>query len=70
MNRRLSLIPAPFIAAQPGFRSKLWAIESETGEFTGYYEWDTATAAKDYQHSFPLRLLKRRAAAGTFSFEA
>lgn len=60
-NKRLSLIPAPFIAAQPGFRSKTWMLGHETGMFQGVYEWDTVADAESYWTSFPLRLMKRRA---------
>ncbi len=61
-NQRLSLIPAPFIAAQPGFRSKTWMVGKETGTFQGVYEWDTVGEAEAYWTSFPMKLMKRRAA--------
>ena len=60
-NKRLSLIPAPFIAAQPGFRSKTWMLGQDTGMFQGVYEWDTVADAEAYWTSFPMRLMKRRA---------
>jgi hypothetical protein len=60
-NERLSLIPAPFIAAQPGFRSKAWMTGRETGMFQGVYEFDSVPDAEAYWDSFPLRLMKRRA---------
>ena len=68
-NRRLSLIPAPFIAAQPGFRSKTWMFGRDTGIFQGVYEWDSVADAEAYWTSFPLRLMKRRAVAGSVSYE-
>jgi hypothetical protein len=61
VNKRLSLIPAPFIAAQPGFRSKAWMLGAETGMFQGVYEWDTVADAEAYWTSFPMRMMKRRA---------
>lgn len=61
MNQRLSLLPAPFIAAQPGFRSKTWMSGKETNMFQGVYEWDTVADAEAYWDSFPLRMMKRRA---------
>ena len=69
VNKRLSLIPVPFIVAQSGFRSKTWMIGLETGMFQGVYEWDTVEAAEAYRTSFPLRLMKRRAIPESVSDE-
>lgn len=60
-NKRLSLIPAPFIVAQPGFRSKAWMLGRDSGLFQGVYEWDSVKDAEAYWTSFPMRLMKRRA---------
>ena len=60
-NRRLSLLPLPFIISQPGFISKTWLIGRETGCFQGLYEWESLRAAEDYADSFPLGLMKKRA---------
>jgi len=60
-NKILSLIPIPFIVAQPGFRSKTWLIGQETGLFQGLYEWDTVQDAENYWISFPMNLMKKRA---------
>ena len=68
-NKRLSLLPAPFIAAQPGFRSKSWMLGQETGMFQGVYEWQTVADAEAYWTSFPMRLMKRRAVAETLWYE-
>ena len=68
-NRRLSLIPAPFIAAQPGFRSKTWMMGRDTAMFQGVYEWDTVADAEAYWMSFPMRMMKRRAAPGSVTHE-
>ena len=69
MNIRTSLIPIPFIVAQPGFRSKMWALGTETGEFQGIYEWDTVASAENYWTSFPMKLMKRRAVPESLSYE-
>ena len=69
MNRRTSLIPIPFIVAQPGFRSKMWALGRENGEFQGIYEWDTVASAENYWTSFPMKLMKRRAVPESLSYE-
>ncbi len=69
MNKRTSLMPIPFIVAQPGFRSKMWMLGRETGEFQGIYAWDTVASAENYWTSFPMRLMKRRAAPESLSYE-
>lgn len=69
MNKRTSLIPIPFIVAQPGFRSKMWALSRETGEFQGIYEWDTVASAENYWTSFPMKLMKRRAVPKSLAYE-
>ena len=66
-NKRLSRIPMPLIAAQPGFRSKTWMLGRESGAFKGVYEWDTVEDAENYWMSFPMRLMKRRAVPETLS---
>jgi hypothetical protein len=68
-NKRLSLIPAPFIAAQQGFRSKTWMMGRDTGMFQGVYEWDSVEDAEAYWTSFPMRMMKRRAVAGSVTHE-
>lgn len=60
-NKRLSLLPAPFIAAQPGFRSKTWMLGRNTAMFQGVYEWDSVGDAEAYWDSMPMRMMKRRA---------
>ena len=52
VNRILSLIPIPFIIAQPGFKSKTWLTGKETGTFYGFYEWDNIENAKHYLDSY------------------
>jgi len=59
-NKKLSLMPIPFIIAQEGFRSKTWMIGRNTGRFQGLYQFDTVEAAQRYWNSFPMKLMKRR----------
>ena len=68
-NRRLSLIPIPFIIAQPGFISKTWLVGTETGCFQGLYEWVFLDAAEKYVDSFPLKLMRKRAVPGSLQIE-
>ena len=61
INRILSLIPIPFIIAQPGFKSKTWMTGKDTGTFHGLYEWENIENAKQYLDSLPLNMMKKRA---------
>lgn len=65
VNRWLSRLPMPFIAVQPGFRSKTWMVGEKSGAFRGVYAWSTADDAERYGDSFPMRMMKRRAEPGT-----
>ena len=69
VNKILSLIPIPFIIAQPGFRSKTWLNGLETNTFQGLYEWDSVEDAERYWNSFPLKLMKSRAIPDTLETE-
>lgn len=69
VNKKLSLIPIPFIIGVPGFRSKVWMLGRDTGELQGVYEWATVAAAEAYMESFAIRLMKRRAIPETLSHE-
>jgi len=69
INRILSIIPIPFILAQPGFRSKIWMFGKETGKFQGLYEWDTVDDAKNYLFSLPMKLMKKRAIPESLTYE-
>lgn len=64
-NQQLSRIPMPFIAVQPGFRSKTWMVGERSGAFRGVYEWATVEDAECYWDSFPMRLMRRRAVERT-----
>jgi hypothetical protein len=68
VNKVLSLIPVPLIAAQPGFRSKIWLVGRETGITQGLYEWDTIEDAENYWTSLPMQLLKKRAVSGSLHY--
>jgi len=68
-NRRLSLIPIPLIVAQPGFRSKTWLLGQNSGDFIGYYEFDSVETAEAYWHSLPLKMMRRRAAEDSLTYE-
>ncbi len=47
VNKRLSLIPAPFLMTKPGFRQKIWTV-TEDGYFQGIYHWDYEENVESY----------------------
>lgn len=68
-NKRLSMMPAPFLIAFPGFREKIWTINEETGEFQGIYQWDSLESAERYPESFIFKAMTKRAVSGSVSIE-
>ena len=68
VNKRLSMIPAPFLMARPGFRQKIWSL-TEDGYFQGIYQWASEESAREYPQSFIFRLMTKRSAEGTLSSE-
>ena len=68
-NKKLSLLPTPFIVAQNGFISKTWMIGRKTGRFQGFYEWDTIENANQYWNSFPMKMMKKRSVLSSLQYE-
>ena len=68
VNKRLSMIPAPFLMAKPGFCEKIWTV-SEDGYFQGIYQWATKEFAESYPQSFIFKMMTKRSAEGTLSYE-
>ena len=69
LNVLFSLLPIPFFAGLPGFRSKLWLLDDASGDFHGLYEWDTVTAAEAYAHSFAMRFMAGRSVPGSVAYD-
>jgi len=69
VNQLFSWLPIPFFIGLPGFRSKLWLINPDTGDFSGYYEWDTVEDAQNYQRSFAVKFMTGRSVPGSVSFK-
>jgi hypothetical protein len=46
--RRECVLHTPLFAGFPGFRSKLWIDDVETGLYRGVYEWDGGDLARRY----------------------
>lgn len=68
-NKRLSIIPAPFLMGMEGFLEKDWTINEATNEFQGIYQWSSTEAAEKYPNSFIFKLMTKRAAPGTVTYE-
>ncbi len=69
MNKVFSLFTIPFFAGLPGFRSKLWLLDEETGFCMGIYEWATLQDAENYSRSFAMKFMIKRSESGSVSFE-
>ena len=69
VNKRFSIIPAPFLIGMKGFREKVWTINEKTNEFQGIYQWSSKEAAERYPETFIFKLMTKRATHGTVSYE-
>jgi hypothetical protein len=69
INKSLSLIPAPFLMGMEGFQEKFWTCHAKTGYFQGIYQWKSKKFAEKYPESFIFKLMTKRAAEGTLSYE-
>ncbi len=69
-NILFSNIPIPFIIGLPGFRSKTWLYNETTGDFSGYYEWDTLEDAENYGKSFAAKFMTDRSEPRSVSFKS
>jgi len=68
VNKRLSMMPTPFLLAKPGFREKIWTV-SDDGYFQGIYQWASNELAESYPQSFIFKLMTKRSAEGSLSYE-
>jgi len=68
-NKRLSIIPAPFLMSMEGFHEKIWTFNHGTGYFQGIYQWESKKTAEAYPDSLVYKLMTKRAAPETVSYE-
>ena len=52
-----------------GFLEKDWTINEATNEFQGIYQWSSTEAAENYPDSFIFKLMTKRAAPSTVTYE-
>jgi len=67
-NKRLSIIPAPFLMGIQGFQEKHWTINEATNEFQGIYQWSSRESAENYPDSLIFKLMTKRAAPNTVTY--
>ncbi len=68
-NKRLSMIPVPFLVGMEGFREKYWTFDENTDYFQGIYQWESKEIAEKYPDSFIFKLMTKRSAPETLSYE-
>lgn len=64
----LSVLTTSFLAGLPGFRTKLWLFDHDTGDYQGVYEWATARDAGRYAEALT-RLMETLPIPGSVSYE-
>ncbi|MBL7226293.1 MAG: hypothetical protein ISS59_09170 [Desulfobacteraceae bacterium] len=69
INKRLSMIPTPFLIGMKGFREKYWTFDENSGFFQGIYQWESKEFADRYPNSFIFKLMTKRSVPGTLSYE-
>lgn len=68
VNKRVSMFPALFLIAKTGFREKIWTFNEE-GYFQGIYQWESKKFAEEYPESFIFKMMTKRSAEGTLSYD-
>jgi len=69
MNKYLSLIPVPFLIGLPGFREKYWTINEQANYFQGIYQWESKELAEKYLESFIFKVMTKRSAPNSLSYQ-
>lgn len=62
----LSVLTTPFFVGLPGFRTKLWCFDHDTGDYAGGYEWASAADAERYARALT-RLMRALSVPGSVS---
>lgn len=68
VNQLFSWLPIPLFVGLPGFRTKRWMVDDVTGDFAGYYEWDSVRDVENYARSFAGRFMTNRSVPGSIQF--
>ena len=66
-NKIASIIPMLLITGFPGFDTKMYAVNNNTGYWQGMYQWKSKQVLEEYEKSFVFRIMNKRARKGTMS---
>jgi hypothetical protein len=66
--QRLCILTTPFWSGFPGFRVKLWMVETETKDYLGIYDWDGEEDARTYAEALA-RVLRAVSVSGSVWYE-
>ena len=55
------------ITGFPGFNTKIYAVNNETGYWQGLYQWESKQALEEYKKSFVFRMMNKRAISNSLS---
>ncbi|NGM70397.1 YdhR family protein [Natronolimnobius sp. AArcel1] len=64
----LSFLTTPFFAGLPGFRTKLWLFDHDTGDYLGIYQWETLNDARRYAQALQ-KLMAVLSSPNSLSYE-
>jgi hypothetical protein len=67
-NRFVSQFPMLLITGFPGFRTKMYAVNTQNGYWLGLYQWESKQELEDYKQSFVLHVMNRRAIDGSVTY--
>ena len=69
VNQLFSVLPIPFFVGLPGFYAKFWCAAPKSGDFHGFYKWQTAAHAEAYANSFAMEFIAHRSVPGSVLHE-
>ncbi|MBE9511078.1 MAG: hypothetical protein IMY71_09385 [Bacteroidetes bacterium] len=67
-NKIVSLIPMLLITGFPGFDTKMYVVNNETGYWQGMYQWKSKQALEEYKKSFVFKMMNKRAIKRTVRY--
>lgn len=68
-DRLIIAMKSPVFVALPGFRSKLWMVDTLNNTYQGVYEWETLQDAEAYVDSYSMEFMNEVAVPGGLSYE-
>ena len=60
-NKFVSQFPMLLITGFPGFQTKMYAVNRESGYWLGMYQWESTRTLEEYKKSFVLKVMNWRA---------